>query len=117
MNILQSIEQNVGTDRTLNFAPGDDVRVHVQIKDGEKSRTQIFEGIVISIKGTGSRTMFVVRKMSFGVGVERIFPLHSPSVEKVEVRTHHAVRRSRLYYLRDLKGKAARLKEVAPSAS
>lgn len=117
MNTLQKIEQETVSDRSLNFAPGDEVRVSVRIKDGEKVRIQAFEGTVISIKGTGSRTMFVVRKVSFGVGVERIFPLHSPSIEKIETRTRHSVRRARLYYLRGLKGKAARLKEQAPNAN
>jgi len=111
MNLVQTVEQENGTTRTLDFASGDEVRVHVRIKDGEKVRVQVFEGTVISIKGTGSRAMFTVRKMSFGTGVERIFPLQSPSLEKIEVKTRHVVRRARLYYLRNLKGKAARLKE------
>lgn len=112
MNLVQSVEQEIVAGRTVDFAPGDDVRVHVRIKDGEKIRVQVFEGTVISIKGTGSRTMFTVRKVSFGTGVERIFPVFSPTVEKVEVKVRHVVRRARLYFLRGLAGKAARLKEA-----
>lgn len=112
MNTLELVEQENGNARKIDFAPGDEIRVHVRIKDGEKTRVQVFEGTVISIKGTGSRTMFIVRKMSFGVGVERIFPLHSPNIEKIDLKVRHAVRRARMYYLRGLTGKAARLKEA-----
>lgn len=113
MNIVQQIEQEQLTDRNLDLRPGDDLRVHFRIKDGEKVRVQVYEGTLISIKGTGTRTMLVVRKISFGVGVERLFPLHSPSIEKIEIKTRHTVRRARLYYLRNLAGKAARLKDAA----
>jgi len=93
------------------FAPGDTVRVHVKVKEGDKERIQIFQGIVISRKGGGSRSMFTVRKVSGGIGVERMFPLYSPTIDKIEVERHGRVRRAKLYYLRDLRGKAARIEE------
>jgi large subunit ribosomal protein L19 len=89
--------------------PGETVRVHVKVVEGEKERTQVFEGIVIAMSGSGSRAVFTVRKISYGVGVERIFPLHSPRIEKVEVVARGKVRRAKLYYLRERSGKAARL--------
>jgi large subunit ribosomal protein L19 len=94
-----------------SFKPGDTVRVHVKIKEGDKERVQVFEGTVITRNRRVNQSTFVVRKMSFGTGVERIFPLHSPVIEKIEVIKSTQVRRSKLYYLRGLKGKAARLKE------
>ena len=102
----------------LNGAPvpdvqiGDTVRVHVRIIEGDKSRIQVFEGTVLAQKNGGTRETITVRKISNGVGVERIFPLHAPVVERVEVKSRHRVRRAKLYYLRDLQGKQARLKEV-----
>ncbi len=93
------------------FAPGDQVRVHVKVIEGEKERTQVFEGTVIRRRGEGARASFTVRRISYGVGVERTFPVHSPRIERVEITRHGRVRRSKLYYLRDLAGKAARLKE------
>ena len=90
---------------------GDTVRVHTKIKEGEKERIQVFEGIVIRWKKGGLRSTITVRKISHGVGVERIFPLHTPTIDKIEVKSHGQVRRARLYYLRDLSGKAARIKE------
>lgn len=93
------------------FAPGDQVRVHVRVIEGEKERTQVFDGTVIRRRGEGARASFTVRRISYGVGVERTFPLHSPRIEKVEVVRHGRVRRSKLYYLRSLAGKAARLRE------
>jgi large subunit ribosomal protein L19 len=90
---------------------GDTVRIHTKIKEGEKERIQIFEGIVIRWKKGGLRSSITVRKISHGVGVERIFPLHTPTIDKIEVKSHGQVRRARLYYLRDLSGKAARIKE------
>ena len=93
------------------FAPGDTVRVHVRVVEGEKERTQIFEGVVIRKRGEGGRASFTVRRISYGVGVERTFPLHSPRIEKIDIVRHGKVRRSKLYYLRSLAGKAARLKE------
>lgn len=93
------------------FAPGDTVRVHVKVKEGDKERIQIFQGIVTARRGGGSREMFTVRKVSGGVGVERMFPLHSPTIDRIEVERHGRVRRAKLYYLRDLRGKAARIEE------
>ncbi len=93
------------------FAPGDTVKVHVKVIEGEKERTQLFEGIVIRRRGEGGRASFTVRRISYGVGVERTFPLHSPRIEKIDVVRHGKVRRSKLYYLRKLSGKAARVKE------
>jgi large subunit ribosomal protein L19 len=94
-----------------DFAPGDTIKVHVKVKEGDKERIQIFQGLVISRKGGGSRQMFTVRKISGGVGVERMFPLYSPSIDRIEVERHGRVRRAKLYYLRDLRGKAARIEE------
>ena len=91
---------------------GDTVRVHVKVREGDKERIQIFEGIVIGMHRGGTRASFTVRKVSFGQGVERIFPLHSPTVDKIEVLRGAKVRRAKLYFLRDLKGKAARMKET-----
>ncbi|PYN15471.1 MAG: 50S ribosomal protein L19 [Candidatus Rokuibacteriota bacterium] len=93
------------------FGPGDTVRVQVKVIEGEKERTQAFEGVVIRKRGEGIRASFTVRRISYGVGVERTFPLHSPRIEAVQVVRRGQVRRSKLYYLRDLAGKAARLKE------
>jgi large subunit ribosomal protein L19 len=93
------------------FAPGDSVRVHVKVIEGEKERVQVFEGIVIRRRGEGARATFTVRRVSYGVGVERTFPLHSPRVERVQVMKSSHVRRSKLYYLRERTGKAARLRE------
>jgi large subunit ribosomal protein L19 len=94
-----------------DFGPGDTVRVHARIVEGEKERTQIFEGIVIRKRGEGVKASFTVRRISYGVGVERTFPLHSPRIERVELVRRSRVRRSKLYYLRGLAGKAARLKD------
>ena len=96
--------------RTVNV--GDTVRVHVRIQEGAKTRIQIFEGTCIGKKHSGPAETFTVRKMSFGIGVERVFPLHSPNVAKLEIKSNHRVRRAKLYYLRDLTGKRARLKEI-----
>jgi large subunit ribosomal protein L19 len=102
------------------FAPGDTVRVQVKVVEGEKERIQAFEGVVIRRRGEGGRASFTVRRISYGVGVERTFPLHSPRIERVQVVRRGQVRRSKLYYLRALAGKAARLKEkraaVVPSS-
>jgi large subunit ribosomal protein L19 len=103
------------------FHPGDQVRVHVRVVEGEKERTQVFEGPIIRRRGEGGRASFTVRRISYGVGVERTFPLHSPRIERVDVVRRGLVRRSKLYYLRELAGKAARLKEkravVIPATS
>jgi len=109
MNIVGQLESQQIKQEPPALRPGETVRVHVKVVEGEKERTQIFEGIVIGLSGTGSRAMFTVRKVSYGVGVERIFPLHSPRVEKVEVVARGKVRRAKLYYLRERSGKAARL--------
>jgi large subunit ribosomal protein L19 len=94
-----------------DFGPGDTVRVHVKILEGDKERIQVFEGFVIGRSGGGLRETFRVRKVSYGIGVERIFPVHSPRVDKIEVLRSGRVRRAKLYYLRDRKGKAAQIKE------
>src|SRR5580765_4389877 len=97
--------------RVPSFSPGDRVRVHFQVIEGSRSRVQIFEGVVIKRQGHGARETFTVRKQSFGVGVERTFPLHSPKIEKIEVAARGDVRRAKLYYLRDRVGKRARVRE------
>lgn len=94
-----------------DFQPGDTIKVHSKIVEGDKQRIQLFEGVVIGRKGGGSRASFTVRKVSYGVGVERIFPLHSPRIAKIELVRKGRVRRAKLYYLRELRGKAARIKE------
>jgi len=93
------------------FAPGDTVKVHVRIREGEKERIQVFQGVIISKRRGTINASFTVRKVSYGIGVERIFPINSPSIDKIEVLTHGKIRRSKIYYLRDLRGKAARLRE------
>ena len=93
------------------FSPGDSVRVHVRVREGEKERIQIFAGVVIARRGGGARETFTVRKISSGIGVERIFPLHSPVIDRIDVERKGAVRRAKLYYLRERKGKAARIGE------
>ena len=98
-------------DDVPDFRAGDTVKVHVKVVEGSRSRVQIFQGVVIRVHGSGVGRTFTVRKVSFGVGVERTFPLHSPIFESVEVVTRGDVRRSKLYYLRDLRGKAAKIKE------
>jgi large subunit ribosomal protein L19 len=111
MNSVDVIERETRRKKELPpFRSGDTVRVHVRIREGDKERTQVFEGVVIRRRNGGASGSFTVRKISYGVGVERIFPLGSPSVEKVEIKSRGHVRRSRLYYLRDLKGKKARLR-------
>ena len=111
MRPIQELEAESLRDDLPDFRPGDTVRVHVRIREGDKERTQVFEGVVIRRKRGGVHSTFTVRKMSYGVGVERIFPLHSPVIEKLEVKARGKVRRSRLFYLRELRGKAARIKE------
>jgi large subunit ribosomal protein L19 len=112
MNLLDQIEHKEMKEKTPEVRIGDTVRVHFRIVEGSKERVQVVEGVVIKMRGSQNRKTVTVRKVSFGVGVERIFPLHSPRVEKVEVVKHSKVRRAKLYYLRELRGKAARLKEV-----
>ena len=111
MDVIETIEKEQMRLDIPDFKAGDTIRVHARIKEGEKERIQIFKGVVIrKRKGTTGAT-FTVRKVSYGVGVEKIFPLHSPLVDKVEIVTRGRVRRARLYYLRKLRGKAARIKE------
>ena len=109
MDILSQFETEQAKKNPPVLQPGETVRVHVKVVEGEKERTQVFEGIVIGLSGKGNRATFTVRKISYGVGVERIFPLHSPRIEKVEVVARGKVRRAKLYYLRERSGKAARL--------
>lgn len=123
MNLVESVEKKYLKSKLPEFQSGDTVQVHVKVKEREagkgkdkdkekeKERIQVFEGVVIGMRGRGIQSSFVVRKMSFGVGVERVFPLHSPSVEKIKVVKRGSVRRAKLYYLRDLTGKAAKIKE------
>ena len=114
MNSLQALDKEQLRADIPHFKPGDTVKVHVRIKEGDKERIQVFQGVVIrKRKGTVNST-FTVRKVSYGVGVERIFPLHSPMIDKIEVVSRGRVRRSRLYYLRKLRGKAARIRELRP---
>jgi large subunit ribosomal protein L19 len=110
MNILDTIEREAMRKDLPPFRSGDTVRVHVRVKEGDKERIQVFEGVVIRRRRGGRSATFTVRKISYGVGVERIFPVESPSVAKVEIKSRGHVRRSRLYYLRDLRGKKARLR-------
>ena len=111
MDVLDQIESEQSKKEAPSLRPGETVRVHVKVVEGEKERTQVFEGIVIRISGKGNRATFTVRKISYGIGVERIFPLHSPRIEKVEVVSRGKVRRAKLYYLRERSGKGARLYE------
>ena len=109
--ILKAIEKRQLRATTPDFRVGDTVKVHVKIKEGDKERVQAFEGVVIARTRGVSRASFTVRKISYGVGVERVFPLHSPMIDKIDVVTRGEVRRARLYYLRNLQGKAARIRE------
>ncbi len=110
-SIIDSIERRQLQANLPDFAPGDRVRVHFQVIEGNRRRTQVFEGIVLKRQGNGARETFTVRKQSFGVGVERMFPLHSPKIERLEVAARGDVRRAKLYYLRGRVGKAARVSE------
>jgi len=114
MNLVDQIEQKEMKEKTPEVRIGDTARVHFRIVEGNKERIQVVEGVVIKMRGSQNRKTITVRKVSFGVGVERIFPLHSPRVEKVEIIKHAKVRQAKLYYLRELRGKAARLKEIRP---
>ena len=110
-SVIDSIEQRQQRQGLPSFAPGDRVRVHFKVVEGSRERTQVFEGIVLKRQGSGARETFTVRKQSFGVGVERTFPLHSPKIEKLEIAARGDVRRAKLYYLRGRIGKAARVAE------
>ena len=114
MDTLQVLDREQMRADVPRFKPGDTVKVHVRIREGEKERVQIFQGVVIRKRKGNVNSTFTVRKVSYGVGVERIFPLHSPMVDKIEVVSRGRVRRSRLYYLRKLRGKAACIRELRP---
>ena len=111
MHALMDIEQTQMKQNLPEFRAGDTVRVQVRLIEGNRERVQAFEGIVIAISGSGGRRTFTVRKVSYGIGVERIFPLHSPKLDAIEVVRRGQVRRAKLFYLRQLRGKAARIKE------
>jgi len=111
MNRLDNIEQTQLKENIPSFQPGDTLKIHVRIKEGNKERLQVFEGVCIARKHGGARETITVRKVSFGVGVERIFPLHATIVDHIDVVRRGKVRRAKLYYLRELRGKAARIKE------
>jgi large subunit ribosomal protein L19 len=114
---IAEIEQAQVRDDIPGFRPGDTLKVHVKVTEGTRSRIQVFQGFVIGRQGAGLRETFTVRKVSYGVGVERTFPVNSPSIDKIEVVTRGRVRRAKLYYLRDLRGKAARIKERRDNTS
>ena len=116
MKAIDTVEQSHLKSERPAMRSGDTVRVHVKVREGEKERIQVFEGMVIGLHRGGARATFTVRKVSFGQGVERIFPLHSPTIDRIEVVRGAKVRRAKLYYLRDLKGKAARMKEQKRTA-
>ena len=111
MNPTDLVDEQSLRDDIPAFQPGDTIRVHVRVVEGNRSRTQLFEGVVIRRQGSGARETFTVRKVSFGVGVERTFPVHAPVVDRIESVTRGDVRRAKLYYLRDRVGKAAKVKE------
>lgn len=112
MNDLQAVESAHVRDDIPDFRAGDTIRVHVRVVEGGRERVQIFEGVVLARNGSGARASFTVRKVSFGVGVERMFPVHAPIIQKIEVVRRGDIRRSKLYYLRDRIGKSARIKEL-----
>ena len=112
MNPTDLIDRDSLRDDIPNFRPGDTVKVHVRVVEGTRERVQVFQGFVIRRQGSGLQETFTVRKISFGIGVERTFPLHAPTIQKIEVESFGDVRRAKLYYLRDLRGKAAKIKEL-----
>ncbi|MTI96051.1 MAG: 50S ribosomal protein L19 [Firmicutes bacterium] len=112
MKIIHEVEKEQFKKDIPDFKPGDTVRAHVRVVEGSRERIQIFEGVVIKRRGSGLRESFTLRRISYGVGVERTFPLHTPKIEKLEVVRRGRVRRAKLYYLRQLRGKAARIKEA-----
>ncbi|ABY22823.1 LSU ribosomal protein L19P [Renibacterium salmoninarum ATCC 33209] len=116
MHILDSLDAASLRSDVPEFRAGDNLKVHVNIIEGNRSRVQVFQGFVLGRQGDGVRETFTVRKVSFGVGVERTFPVHSPIIEKIEVVTRGDVRRAKLYYMRDLRGKAAKIKEKRDNA-
>ena len=110
-NVIAELGNSLKRDDVPDFRAGDTVKVHVKVVEGNRSRVQVFQGVVIRVQGAGIGRSFTVRKVSFGVGVERTFPLHSPIFDKIEIVTRGDVRRAKLYYLRNLRGKAAKIKE------
>ena len=117
MNLIDQIEAKEMKKEVADVHIGDTVKVHMRIVEGEKERIQVIEGVVIKMRGGGARKTLTVRKISFGIGVERIFPIHSPRVEKIDIVKRAKIRQAMLYYLRELRGKAARLKELKPIRS
>ena len=111
MNIIQSLEKAQLKEVIPNFRVGDTIRVHTKVVEGDKERIQVYEGVLIGRQGAGARELIRVRKLSYGVGVERLFPTHSPMIDKIEIAKQGKVRRAKLYFLRELRGKAARIKE------
>ena len=114
MKLIDQIEAKEMKKEVADVHIGDTVKVHMRIVEGEKERIQVIEGVVIKMRGGGARKTLTVRKISFGIGVERIFPIHSPRVEKIDIVKRAKIRQAKLYYLRELRGKAARLKELKP---
>lgn len=111
MELIKNLEKEMIRMDLPSFSAGDTIKVHVKIREGEKERIQVFQGVVISKRNNGAQSSFTVRKISYGVGVERVFPAHSPAIDQIEIVTKGRVRRAKIYYLRKLKGKAARIKE------
>ncbi len=111
MELIKNLEKEMIRMDLPSFSAGDTIKVHVKIREGEKERIQVFQGVVISKRNNGAQSTFTVRKISYGVGVERVFPAHSPFIDQIEVVTKGRVRRAKIYYLRKLRGKAARIKE------
>ena len=116
-NVLNELVSDTLRSDVPDFRAGDTIKVHVKVVEGNRSRIQVFQGVVIRIHGSGVGRTFTVRKISFGVGVERTFPLHTPVIEKIEIATRGDVRRAKLYYLRNLRGKAAKIKEKRETTS
>lgn len=112
IDLIKFLEQDQYKENIPDFKPGDTVKVHIKVVEGTRERVQVFEGVVIRRRGGGLSETFTVRRLSYGVGVEKAFPLHSPRIDKIEVTKRGRVRRARLYYLRKLRGKAARIKEM-----
>ena len=112
MDVIRLLEEEQMKKKLPEFRPGDTVKVHVKVVEGGRERIQVFEGVVIKRRGGGMRETFTVRRISYGVGVERTFPIHSPRIDKIDIIRHGKVRRAKLFYLRKLRGKAARIKEL-----
>jgi large subunit ribosomal protein L19 len=117
MNTLDALDAQSQRTDIPNFRAGDTLKVHARVVEGNRSRVQVFQGVVIRRQGSGLRETFTIRKISFGVGVERTYPVHSPAIDRIEVMTRGDVRRAKLYYLRELRGKAAKIKEKREKVS